>query len=395
MPPEAQVPALFLPPVAQESRRLAAAWFAKRLKRLPAEERRRTLSLKVSDKTFPYLYQGSPEHARQAWAGLLELQRQGLIDIEYSAKAQGTDEPYYHEPKIISMPSAFLPLAQIGGVAVDGGYWESFAAEPQVFELLGTEVLGWVVEHPLPALEDYAPEQAARRLVQLRILAHSDLNLYLREASARVFEGRSKVLDGRLEWVSGLLGCPCPWKETPVSLQVAVLGEAVSELVFVENLTTFESLRKRQQAFPGVVFLYSAGYKAAAARAPAGGASLYFDEVPHRHASAAISAALTRIPGGAKLLFYGDLDYSGMDILGALRRAYPGLEAWRPGYEALAKLLLEGKGHAPDAADKTGQKDPGATGCLYADEVLLPALRRSGQFIDQEAVIWSELPKLV
>jgi hypothetical protein len=33
---------------------------------------------------------------------------------------------------------------------------------------------------------------------------------------------------------------------------------------------------------------------------------------------------------------------------------------------------------------KTGQRDPGITGCQHADAVLLPAIRRYGKFVDQE-----------
>ncbi len=43
-----------------------------------------------------------------------------------------------------------------------------------------------------------------------------------------------------------------------------------------------------------------------------------------------------------------------------------------------------GRGHYPNMADKTEQKDPGLTGCTYADEKLLPAIRASGRFVDQE-----------
>jgi hypothetical protein len=38
----------------------------------------------------------------------------------------------------------------------------------------------------------------------------------------------------------------------------------------------------------------------------------------------------------------------------------------------------------PSAADKQGQLSIGSTGCVYADEQLLPALRSTGAFVDQE-----------
>jgi hypothetical protein len=52
----------------------------------------------------------------------------------------------------------------------------------------------------------------------------------------------------------------------------------------------------------------------------------------------------------------------------------------------LLSLLEAGRGHPPESADKSEQKDPGFTGCAYADEVLLPALRAHRAFVDQEAL---------
>ncbi|MFT5082441.1 MAG: hypothetical protein ACI9Y1_000466 [Lentisphaeria bacterium] len=42
--------------------------------------------------------------------------------------------------------------------------------------------------------------------------------------------------------------------------------------------------------------------------------------------------------------------------------------------------------HSLDAANKGKQKDPGITGCAHADETLLPLMRRTGGFLDQEVV---------
>ena len=52
----------------------------------------------------------------------------------------------------------------------------------------------------------------------------------------------------------------------------------------------------------------------------------------------------------------------------------------------MLELLLDGKGHTPEETGKQEQKDQGITGSIYADEILLPALRNCGRFIDQEWV---------
>ncbi|MBT3206544.1 MAG: hypothetical protein HN349_19675 [Gammaproteobacteria bacterium] len=84
--------------------------------------------------------------------------------------------------------------------------------------------------------------------------------------------------------------------------------------------------------------------------------------------------------------FWGDLDYSGMAILKVLRQRFENVQAWPEGYAPLFQLLEDGGGHAPDSADKSDQVDPVFTGCLYADNKLLPAIRHYGKFVDQEIV---------
>ena len=84
--------------------------------------------------------------------------------------------------------------------------------------------------------------------------------------------------------------------------------------------------------------------------------------------------------------FWGDLDFAGIGILKALRHSLPGLSAWQPGYHPMLAMLENGEGHTAQQARKTGQTDPVATGCPLCDRVLLPALRQSQRFIDQESV---------
>jgi hypothetical protein len=82
--------------------------------------------------------------------------------------------------------------------------------------------------------------------------------------------------------------------------------------------------------------------------------------------------------------FWGDLDYSGMAILASLRTIFPSAQAWKPGYGPMLSRLNAGDGHSPAESGKERQRVIDATGCAYADEELLPALRASGRFLDQE-----------
>ncbi len=73
-----------------------------------------------------------------------------------------------------------------------------------------------------------------------------------------------------------------------------------------------------------------------------------------------------------------------MRILAAMRSSFPGLEAWETGYAPMLASLEQGQGHSPEAAEKQGQRALAGTGCAYADNRLLPALREMGRFVDQE-----------
>jgi len=73
-----------------------------------------------------------------------------------------------------------------------------------------------------------------------------------------------------------------------------------------------------------------------------------------------------------------------MRILAAMRTSFSDLIAWQTGYAAMLQALQDGHGHSPEAAEKQGQKILADTGCAYADGYLVPALRGTGRFVDQE-----------
>jgi len=43
-----------------------------------------------------------------------------------------------------------------------------------------------------------------------------------------------------------------------------------------------------------------------------------------------------------------------------------------------------GEGHSPEHSGKERQRPIDFTGCFYADEILIPALKVTQQFLDQE-----------
>jgi len=89
--------------------------------------------------------------------------------------------------------------------------------------------------------------------------------------------------------------------------------------------------------------------------------------------------------------FWGDLDFSGMAILKAMRAKFKSIEPWQGAYDHTINYHKKGARHLPGDAGKEQQTDPEFTGCDFADQVLLPLMRKSQTFTDQEVVCEQEL----
>ena len=245
-------------------------------------------------------------------------------------------------------------------------------------------------------------EIAGRTLEQvierLPILATLPKGLYAREASAHAFWSDSKVLDSdaRLLAVNTALGDEDYFRPLPVLVHVGFPPELEADLgvLFIENEATYLRAIEHTERL-GCAVIWSSGFKASARRikdprsvvihVSAGDADVSEDHVSW------ISEVLqgVRTP---KLAFFGDLDFSGMQILARLRDVFPGLRAWEPAYAHLLRALERNDAHMPAEAGKEKQRDPGITGCSYADSVLLPALRFHKKFVDQERFLFGSMP---
>lgn len=246
----------------------------------------------------------------------------------------------------------------------------------------------YLARSPMGALEPLGLAGAASVLERLHEACLSGERIPLRQLSASIFQGRSKVLDSRTELLRVLGAGAQQFPEAPIQL-LACVPAKMKEVIFVENLLTFESMSEVQRpAWAGSLLLYAAGFRGGARRLlEPGGAVVYTREGASANAGHVARSALAK-PASVPVYFFGDLDFAGMDILRNLRQVFPDAQAWRPGYELLLELLHAGGSHMPVWADKDGQVDPEMTGCPWADSVLLSAIRKSGRFVDQEAVTW-------
>lgn len=245
-------------------------------------------------------------------------------------------------------------------------------------------VLDYLGRNPLLSLEDLPLAEATRSLEALQAICASNRQLPLREVSAQVFQGRSKVLDAREELLRLLGAQPGQFHEAPIQLLVDVPA-VVTDALFVENLVTFERMADlRDSRWEGSVLVYAAGFRGSARRLRSRAGCRLYLRTP---AGGDLRVVEGWLFGSMDLpvFFFGDLDYAGMQILSSLRLVFSRATAWLPGYAPLADILERGGGHAPELAAKALQMDSGDTGCAFADRVLLPLMRKEGRFVDQEA----------
>lgn len=352
--------------------------------------------LRLDEKVAPELYASVDEEELRLLEMLLsELEASGWVSLRI---ARRRDFQSFIERNPTLELLDFNELAswaafQSRHLAWDRRFLAHLRATPEhVFGNARNQLLDYLSRSPLWALEALPLETAEACLVTLQDRCRGADGLALRELSAQVFQGRSKVLDNRYELLRILGASEGIFSEAPVQLLVAAPSN-FEQVIFVENLVTFEHMADEvRQTWRNSLLVYASGFKGGARRLRSfAGSRLYFRGNSQTNVS---SEAVRNWLYGAHempVFFFGDLDYSGMQILASLHEAFPNAQAWRPGYEVLASLLRNGGGHTPDSADKEGQTDPGVTDCLYADQALSPLMRQTGRFVDQEAARFDEI----
>lgn len=356
-----------------------------RLDRAEQAESAIAQAIKLDRRTWPAFHDAPLEGDREILFSYVEqLARDGCFTLLLD-RAQLGKAPYERNPRVRALNVARLraltgrperqkSYAELWREAVTGGL--------EAPEAIKAVALAHRIE-----LAGYDADAIVARLNQVRALADSEL--LLREASARLFWGHSKVLDGRQGLVAALLGLPeCPFPESRIQLLAYLPPDGFNAVLVIENQASFErAVHDATARFAGLALVWSSGFRASARRLrDANGTSVFLAQEGSMTPAGVSKLGSWRRNADIPTFFFGDLDYSGMGILRTLRNSFPDATAWRPGYEALLETLLEGGGHVAGAADKTGQCDPGSTGCPYADEHLLPAIRDASRFVDQELV---------
>jgi len=350
-----------------------------RLERQPGETRKEPLRFTVDARSFPSLFHFGPE-ADERWALMAGLGEHGL-PLKITLKRHRDErDPDYVGARLAVDPSSenllrewllrprITPEAQAWRQAVDAARadWPEAARAKLRERLLD--------------IEGRTPEQVVAAFVRLGNLQGRGLTL--RQLSAAAFFGDSKFLERRCAALVEELYPALNPAPRPLVVDVHLPRE-IQGVLFIENQDTYVRAVAGDMPTEGLALVFASGFKAGAVRIRTPGCAVL-------HYAGNVEAKTRFEPWwfdfqtvAWPVHFWGDLDFEGMGILKQLRRVF-GAEAWQPGYLPLLHWLRAGRGHRPEAADKVLQKDPENTGCRYADQVLLPALRQWQTCVDQE-----------
>jgi hypothetical protein len=349
-----------------------------RFDKQPGEARSQRLYFPV-EKKLPSLKRQDDE-ADRLWYFIQELAKLSLCTI-----AQGKPSPYdpnWKDARLAFPPEAETTLRE----------WLQRPLEPPAIQAWHEAVQTEAAKGAFPG--NIGP--LLKRRISIPGMSDTDVvtafahigsveePLTLRQLSARHFHGDSKRLDEREPLLLALFP---DLKPQPRPLLINVyFPSTCNGVLFIENQDSYTlACEGRPRTATGLALVYAAGFRGTAERLrQRDGVKLHYAGPGQSHWQAPFEHWwFDQAAPPGPINFWGDLDFAGMAILTVLRQRFGDLSAWEPGYRPLLEQLRNQGGHTLEAADKQGQTDPGATGCNYADQELLPAIRAYG-CIDQE-----------
>lgn len=365
-------------------------WFLQQLKKQPFDQRSRLLNRKLTPKNCPQLFDyANPEKIAflESLVGLLAKPPFKIWQIKkYTGFLvhSGSDDFYnltlsFDAESLLRLwlnDPLLDPLTHQWRLVVDETSWLNSRQQ------LLLKQLGY------PGV--FTPQQIMESLYNIQeLLDKPEQDKYtLRQLSGEFFWGVSKYLErnSRYQWLNGIF----PALETIINVRPILLNVHLSSfaesILIVENQDTFfwlsETNDPRVEKFH---IVYGKGFNVAAQRVrqPDGVNFLYSGNFSLARTFESLWLDATNV---VNFYFWGDLDYSGMSILKALKQSFLNIVAWQLGYAPMIDILTNGGGHLPEHSSKTGQHFSGVTGCEFADKKLIPAIKLHQRFLDQESI---------
>jgi len=226
-----------------------------------AEQKGRAMrSVKLDHRTFPALFNAEfEEHKANHWSQLEQMQAWGWFHIK-TDRSQPGKAGYELNPRLQITDEAALRKA-------------TSRPEPikSVQQLWCDAVLGMLnadnaVKDSIAKQKLEIPGKSAEEIIErLNLLPEfADEPLLLREVSARLFWGQSKVLDNRQALIATILNVDeCPFPEAPIQLQVFLPEDDFSGVLFIENQVSFErATRDTTGRFSALALVFASGLRA-------------------------------------------------------------------------------------------------------------------------------------
>lgn len=361
------------------------------------DKQQKRLLIRVNEKNTPELYDFSASHLDYLWSLIEDLETEYKIikielDTRYNLPTQYDQAKLYVQPHAEALLRLWLNRPKQIQYAKQ---WQQ-ACE---LKLSDNKICPTVVD-VLHSLRDkpisYArkkPDEIIERIVQAcTFLNQQKTAVSLRTLSARFFLGDSKFVESKATLQTVFQS----WDNiSPRAILIHLhLPKTINAILFIENQDTFLQLidaQKNIHHLSTFALVYSAGFKGAGSkiRDKHHVAFSFVHEPCDENVYRAFKHWWYENDGDFTPFFWGDLDYSGMSILSALRQVFTHVTSWQPAYALMQEKI--NTGHAPDEAHKKEQKDPINTGCEFADTVLLPLMRKHHLFVDQEAILMCEI----
>lgn len=203
-------------------------------------------------------------------------------------------------------------------------------------------------------------------------------NDFVREVSAYIFFGHSKMLDNRQDF----------WELFEIEqapIQILIHNESNSnKILFIENKQTFESMKLKEKIVNEYILVYLSGFMGTAMRLREKKYRAFYQSNTQNH-----NIDLNSIFDNQNLysyFFWGDFDYAGLGIFLSLKKTFDSLEFWDIGYKKMIDMVKNNLGHTKTILKKENQNKPNLKERDILNNNYIEIMDEFG-FYDQEGIL--------